>query len=242
MQVRWERGRIEPAWPAWKDPQDHPRSSLRVRRRRSARYGLHGCPPRSSTFQPLRAREGRGGCRPVPAFDRAAQADGGGGRLRRSARPTQPRRSTLRSSHNPDPTERVIPPHPSHLDNREVPLCAGGAVVDASRRSSSPTIRWAGRPSTGCSRCSRPSARSRCVSRRASRFRRKRGSPTCGCRADPLPSGRGCLRLVHRVGSCRVVTLETGCRTRARAVDAPPGDHESLADLDDDVTQWLRGG
>jgi hypothetical protein len=24
----------------------------------AARYGLHGCPPRSGTFQPLRAREG----------------------------------------------------------------------------------------------------------------------------------------------------------------------------------------
>ena len=46
------------------------------------------------------------------------------GRLRRSARPTQPRWSTLRSSHKLDPTERVVTPRLAPLDNREVPFGA----------------------------------------------------------------------------------------------------------------------
>ena len=45
----WERVTgIEKAWPAWKDPQDRPRSSLSVRRCRSARYGH---PPVSTESQ-----------------------------------------------------------------------------------------------------------------------------------------------------------------------------------------------
>lgn len=58
---------MEPAWSAWKNPPGHPRSCIRVRRRRSVRYGLHWYPPRSGTFQPLRAREGHGGRSPGPS-------------------------------------------------------------------------------------------------------------------------------------------------------------------------------